>query len=282
MKPKLDGTCVNEVLRRCSVGKSQMGLRLFVWVGCQSSYTHRSYMYSKACDLFKIRENPQVVLDLMEGYRLGVVSVKTFKCLPEWTTCALLIAMALYDLAAILLPVEPLRILVELAISRDEDIPALVYEARPVTKVDSDLRNGVVRRRVWRQRTNAGDGADESLDTRTNVNPSLNSNGHPDSNLTDEAVNSVGSDGNSTRLIIAEEGRVLGRDNDLSAPLIDRRISVPLHRQENATTSPENLLLEGIGLGSTGAIKPGLGYFIFCSVLVGRAAMYDFMTVYAC
>ncbi|KAJ4831835.1 hypothetical protein Tsubulata_017498 [Turnera subulata] len=226
----------------------------------------------------------KMAIFVTQGYLvvIGILVAYWFTLLPEWTTWALLIAMALYDLAAVLLPVGPLRLLVELAISRDEDIPALVYEARPVTNVDSDSRNGVVRRRVWRQRTNAGDGADESLDTRTTVNPNLNPNSHPDSNLTDETVNSAGSDGNSTRLIIAEEGRVLGRDNDLSAPLIDRRISVPLHGQENATTSPENLLLEGIVLGSTGAIKLGLGDFIFYSVLVGRAAMYDFMTVYAC
>ncbi|XP_015571949.2 presenilin-like protein At2g29900 isoform X3 [Ricinus communis] len=175
------------------------------------------------------------------------------------------VAMALYDLAAVLLPVGPLRLLVELAISRDEDIPALVYEARPVAGHDSGSTNGVAQRRVWRGRRNVGDGSEENLD----------------SNLSSGTVSSVDSGHHTTRLLRAEEGQVSETEAELSAPLIDRRSTHQLHVQGDAASS-ENLLLEGIGLGSTGAIKLGLGDFIFYSVLVGRAAMYDFMTVYAC
>ncbi|CAL5444988.1 unnamed protein product [Camellia sinensis] len=186
---------------------------------------------------------------------IGMLVAYWFTLLPEWTTWVLLVALALYDLAAVLLPGGPLRLLVELAISRDEDIPALVYEARPVTYNDSVPGGGVIRRRVWRERNN------------------ISSEGN-------ENVNS-GSNSNERNLVHAEEGQVSGGDSLLTAPLIERRINVQMHLPEEPVSS-ENLALEGIGLGTSGAIKLGLGDFIFYSVLVGRAAMYDFMAVYAC
>ncbi|KAH9722211.1 presenilin-like protein [Citrus sinensis] len=206
---------------------------------------------------------------------IGMLVAYWFTLLPEWTTWVLLVAMALYDLAAVLLPVGPLRLLVELAISRDEDIPALVYEARPVAHHDSGSRDGVVRRRVWSERRNV------LHDSGGDVNSNAILSGNAGSNLNSGVVLSVASGHNDTRLAGAEEGRVVEANAELSAPLIDRRMNDNMHRQEEDGTS-ENLLLEGIGLGSTGAIKLGLGDFIFYSVLVGRAAMYDFMTVYAC
>ncbi|KAK9066588.1 hypothetical protein SSX86_013911 [Deinandra increscens subsp. villosa] len=173
---------------------------------------------------------------------IGVLTAYWFTMLPEWTTWVLLVAMALYDLAAVLLPGGPLRLLVELAISRDEDIPALVYEARPIFDPGS---NTTVQRRTWRDRDRRG---------------------NPESQTTGPQVGSetVGSSQN------VEEGNV----HELSVPLIER--------VRDHGLQPENLGIEGIGLGSLGAIKLGLGDFIFYSVLVGRAAMYDFMTVYAC
>ncbi|KAK5817914.1 hypothetical protein E1A91_A07G077200v1 [Gossypium mustelinum] len=196
-----------------------------------------------------------------QGYLvlIGMLVAYWFTLLPEWTTWVLLVAMALYDLAAVLLPVGPLRLLVELAMSRDEDIPALVYEARPVTHHDSASRP--VQTRIWRERQNARLDSEDS----SSLNSDLNS-----------TVSIVQSSHNGARIARVEEGQVSQRDAELSAPLIDHRMDA----QDGMST--ESLMLEGMGLGSSGAIKLGLGDFIFYSVLVGRAAMYDFMTVYAC
>ncbi|KAL8457593.1 hypothetical protein ACS0TY_035457 [Phlomoides rotata] len=198
---------------------------------------------------------------------IGMLVAYWFTLLPEWTTWVLLVAMSLYDLAAVLLPGGPLRLLVELAISRDEDIPALVYEARPIIN-DSGLGDGVVQRRVWRE--GRGD-LGENQSGNSNTGPGLVSNSNQGTHLSGE---------NQRNIVNAEEGQVFRGESELAAPLI-QHINIRMIYQENTAPS-ENPVLEGIGLGSSGAIKLGLGDFVFYSVLVGRAAMYDFMTVYAC
>nr|GMC71951.1 presenilin-like protein At2g29900 [Ipomoea batatas] len=215
----------------------------------------------------------KMAIFVTQGYLvvIGVLVAYWFTMLPEWTTWVLLVAMALYDLAAVLLPGGPLRLLVELAISRDEDIPALVYEARPVINHDSVPRGAVIQRRVWRERSGNGSDSIENLDARPELNP--NSSSSLDS--------SARNDQNETNLVSAEEGRsTREEDSELSAPLIQHSsVTARLNSPEGPR---DNFALEGVGLGSSGAIKLGLGDFIFYSVLVGRAAMYDFMTVYAC
>ena len=219
-----------------------------------------------------------------QGYLvvIGVLVAYCFTMLPEWTTWALLVAMALYDLAAVLLPGGPLRLLVELAISRDEEIPALVYEARPVEPRPISTS----RRRVWRETESSesnsvSNNSNDLIGSRDPVHNSdslmerrdigANSNASTESrdlgtNLRSNSDDLSGGLLRETRLVIDEEG------SDQQVPLIDRR-QVEWGEEEG---------IEGIGLGSSGAIKLGLGDFIFYSVLVGRAALYDFTTVYAC
>ncbi|KAK6148618.1 hypothetical protein DH2020_019530 [Rehmannia glutinosa] len=187
---------------------------------------------------------------------IGVLVAYWFTLLPEWTTWVLLVAMALYDLAAVLLPGGPLRLLVELAMSREEDIPALVYEARPVIN-DSGPSGGAVQRRVWRE----GRGR-----------PVMNEN----EGIRSNTRTVLASGENERDYVNAEEGRA----DELAVPLI-QHVNIRMNSTEDNVPS-DDLVLEGIGLGSSGAIKLGLGDFIFYSVLVGRAAMYDYMTVYAC
>ncbi|PHT47639.1 Presenilin-like protein [Capsicum baccatum] len=221
----------------------------------------------------------KMAIVVTQGYLvvIAVLVAYWFTMLPEWTTWVLLVAMALHDLAAVLLPGGPLRLLVELAMSRDEDIPALVYEARPVIDRESVPRGGFVQRRVWRERRENEFGSDENLDSSSNLNSNVNSISESRSVLERRPL--YGSDENERNAVDMEDGQVSREDSELAAPLIQHRINVRMNLQEG---SNDDFALEGIGLGSSGAIKLGLGDFIFYSVLVARAAMYDFMTVYAC
>ncbi|KAL5723265.1 hypothetical protein ACHQM5_006683 [Ranunculus cassubicifolius] len=204
---------------------------------------------------------------------IGMLVAYWFTMLPEWTTWALLVALALYDLAAVLLPGGPLRLLVELAISRDEEIPALVYEARPVTR---DEDQGVAQRRSWRARRNV-EGESSNTGSNSNLGSDLNSDSTLGTLLASESLH------RETRLVIAEERRISEESSELLVPLVQRPLERPnVQRDVREISQSESWPIEGIGLASSGAIKLGLGDFIFYSVLVGRAAMYDFMTVYAC
>ncbi|KAG2495971.1 hypothetical protein HYH03_005900 [Edaphochlamys debaryana] len=76
----------------------------------------------------------------------SVLVAVMFALLPEWSTWTLLIGLVLYDMAVVLMPCGPLKAgmdasalrgfsgaasLVEMAAARQQDLPSLLYEARP-------------------------------------------------------------------------------------------------------------------------------------------------------
>jgi presenilin 1 len=148
-----------------------------------------------------------------QGYLIFISTIMAvvFTRLPEWTTWAVLAAIAVYDLFAVLCPGGPLRVLVETAQERDEAIPALIYSAS-----------------IWM----------------------MMSNTDPHMSFSD-----------SDQELKSNEDQDNQEDNEEGA----------LKREEDSN-SEDNIPGSGV--------KLGLGDFVFYSVLVGRAAMFDMLTVF--
>lgn len=241
---------------------------------------------------------------------MGIVVAAWFTKLPEWTTWFILVALALYDLVAVLAPGGPLKLLVELASSRDEELPAMVYEARPTVSSGNQGRN---RGSSLRALVGGGGVSDSgSVELQAVRNHDGNQLGRGNSHNLDynavavRDVDNVDGNGNGNRDVI-ERSPVVGNPREghfASAISSEHSTAVGTRRniEDRDTVMDEEMspLVELMGWGdnreeprgleesdnvvdiSNRGIKLGLGDFIFYSVLVGRAAMYDLMTVYAC
>ncbi|KAJ8635252.1 hypothetical protein MRB53_009519 [Persea americana] len=228
-----------------------------------------------------------------QGYMvsLGIIVAAWFSKLPEWTTWVLLIALAVYDLVAVLAPGGPLKLLVELASSRDEELPALIYEARPTVSREAlhAPSSSPPHELLSRSGLMVG-GASETLSVE--LQPLSHPNNVDYSMIEmEDAENSplVVANADNSDAINEQQPLIRTRNSDFAVsgdsgigtvhdemlPLVE----VMNLEVERARTGRDN---EECEMSMSRGIKLGLGDFVFYSVLVGRAAMYDLMTVYAC
>lgn len=234
----------------------------------------------------------------------GVVTAYVFTWIPEWTTWMLVTLMALYDVVAVLVPGGPLKMLVELAQEREETIPALVYEARP-TRRGEPMQQGMNPRMHA-----APDGIGGPLPA---AGPAI----HAAPGFQRNSAASTGSVGGSsveqeptpdTPLIppapVGQQSSPAALEGGSWAETPANQVAAsnaetppdPAAGQHNVPGGPRATGQHPGGAGphqesddeEDGAfslpdsIKLGLGDFIFYSLLVGRAAMYDYFTVFSC
>ncbi|KAK6944527.1 Peptidase A22A, presenilin [Dillenia turbinata] len=224
---------------------------------------------------------------------LGIIVAAWFTNLPEWTTWALLLALALYDLVAVLAPGGPLKMLVELASSRNEELPALVYEARPTVSRSLDGGRGSLGLLVG----GVSDSGSVELQVVSMNNLEVENCGSSEYAVVavDDFQSTVREGGETSPLVPnwRERHSSSSGSSDYSVELQnDRGRQYDNAESEIAATEMSPLVEmrnESHCLGGhdwemmeNRGIKLGLGDFVFYSVLVGRAAMYDLTTVYAC
>ncbi|XP_071491743.1 presenilin-1-like [Diadema antillarum] len=198
-------------------------------------------------------------LHLQQAYLIVISALMALifiKYLPEWTLWTILAAIAVYDLFAVLCPKGPLRLLVETAQERDEQIfPALIYSSTMVWLVGmADTDSNTPKSNSQQQRPQ------DAVSTQTNA-------------TTDE------DNGGFDNEFQARRERDLERSGSTNSE--DRRAAVRALRQNNAHNNrpPPPEEEEDAERG----VKLGLGDFIFYSVLVGKAsASGDWTTTVAC
>ncbi|CAG8499127.1 10680_t:CDS:10 [Funneliformis mosseae] len=183
-----------------------------------------------------------------------------FDGLSSWTTWILLALLAIWDLIAVLCPFGPLRILVESSRDDQREIPALLYSVNAVWLMASPgLSNQFTSFNSLRSSSSSFQGRDLSTHTGEEIPLSENIKYNRDNRN------------------VHGEGEVEGvfvNVNDTNEN--SRRQSLPDQPPQPNDDSLDDDEEEKSGL------KLGLGDFVFYSVLVAQAALFDWITTVAC
>ncbi|XP_055525732.1 presenilin homolog isoform X2 [Wyeomyia smithii] len=230
-------------------------------------------------------------LRLQQGYLIFIAALMALvfiKYLPEWTTWVVLAVISIWDLIAVLTPKGPLRILVETAHERNEQIfPALIYSS---TIMYSYMGTHADPSEEALTRSTGGISGERTIATGVT---SYGSTGTPVHNQQQPSDNAEDPSGGFTQeWASSRQQRVTRRQIEVQANVASNP-NRPEYRTVTADTERRSAS-DNRGTGDSQqvplyeqaeerGIKLGLGDFIFYSVLVGKASSYgDWNTTIAC
>lgn len=248
---------------------------------------------------------------LTQWYLIAVSCIMawTLSKFPQWTSWALLIMLALYDLCAVLTPCGPLRCIINLAQTQEVSMSGLVYEA----EVESGAPSAQGSRHLPEHLRTNSQQRDTLVTERGAVGsdrpaPSRRALGGSGGRPTRAGAAPVAGGGLATAAVVpgssAEDAaaapaavvtpqsasRTAATEKDRGAAVAGAR-----HGRATAATpaSDPPVVSEGadaaepgsmdvVGEAVSSSIKLGLGDFVFYSVLVSRAALAGITTFAAC
>eukprot|EP01095_Lingulamoeba_sp_RSL-Kostka_P004202 TRINITY_DN152_c2_g1_i1.p1 TRINITY_DN152_c2_g1~~TRINITY_DN152_c2_g1_i1.p1 ORF type:complete len:519 (+),score=184.29 TRINITY_DN152_c2_g1_i1:109-1665(+) len=210
-----------------------------------------------------------------------------FTRLPEWTTWTILVAVAIYDLFSVLCPKGPLKVLVNLAQERDEPVPAILYSAMAYTENFGSAFDENSDEIEEDEIEEDEEGYDNQINEEEEYNFEYSQN-RVDINLSDDDddddfIDSLVNDDISEHNDYEEDDEI---DENVKTSLLGDEKSQELTEfpkivdDELENDDDDEEIEEHEERGSS--IKLGLGDFVFYSVLVGKAAEYDIITVITC
>ncbi|KAI8647387.1 Presenilin-domain-containing protein [Parasitella parasitica] len=182
--------------------------------------------------------------------------------LEQWTTWILLGLLAIWDLIAVLCPFGPLRLLIESSRNQQREVPALLYSVNAVwfMMASNDHFRLSNRNRSSAQHRSPSSFIQQNFrkshdgfmrlpdDSHVTVDSSASNSSPSAADIASSAVDDMDQSGNTGQ---EANNKKIEVEND----------------EEDAERS---------------GLKLGLGDFVFYSVLIARAAMYDWITTVCC
>ncbi|KAL7331085.1 hypothetical protein PS15p_203330 [Mucor circinelloides] len=219
---------------------------------------------------------------LQQSYLTIMSSLMAFSLtgLEQWTTWILLGLLAIWDLIAVLCPFGPLRLLIESSRNQQREVPALLYSVNAVWFMMASNDHFRLSNSMLGTATST---AHETVSSPNNNDMRLSVQLHSPSSFIQQNFRKS-HDGfmrlpDDSHLTLDSSSNPFATQTTLHAPDGTDRPSTP--RQEETTRKAAELENDEEDAERSG-LKLGLGDFVFYSVLIARAAMYDWITTVCC